>query len=377
LPPHADTAGPAPHLLHIFATFCAGGPQMRTAAILNRLGSEFRHTILPMDGDFAARTRIDPSVPHTLLPPPARQSSLRYPRTMRRLIGGLAPDLVLTYNWGSMDAFVGAATLPGLPVVHTEDGFGRDEAVRLLPRRVWTRRIWLRFAHRVVVPSQTLLRIALGSYKLPRSKVTFIANGIDTDRFTPATNPAKRAELGIPADALVFGFIGRLSPEKNLPLLLESFAAARLPNARLLIVGEGECGPQLRQQASALGIAGSVIFNGPTVNTLDYYRAIDVFTMSSKTEQAPMSLLEAMGCALPALCTDVGDLKAMLGPTGASTIVPADNPAAYTDALGRLAGDAGLRRHLGQANRARCIEHYSLDRMITSYRALYRSALRS
>jgi glycosyltransferase involved in cell wall biosynthesis len=348
---------------------------MRTTTILNRLGDSFRHTIMPMDGNFAAKTRIAPGVPCRLAPPPPWQSSLRYPFTFRRIIHELGPDLVLTYNWGSMDAFVGAATLPRLPVIHGEDGFGPDEAVRLLRRRVWMRRVWLRRAHTVVVPSQRLLRIALEQYKLPASRVRFIANGIDTSVFTPGENPGKRRDLGIPPDATVFGFVGRLGPEKNLGLLLRGFAAAQLPKAHLLMVGEGECAPELKRLTSELGITERVIFTGGTVTPIEYYRTLEVFVMSSATEQAPMSLLEAMGCGLPVVCTDVGDMNFMLGNPGAETVTPADDVEAYAAALRRVYSDVELRRRLGDANRRRCVENYSVETMVNEYRQLYLSAI--
>ena len=366
--------GPA-HLLHIFATFRTGGPQMRTAVILNALGDRFRHTIVPMDGNFGAKTKIAPEVPCRFAVPPRRRSSLWYPLVMRGFVRQHAPDLVLTYNWGSMDAFVGAATLQGLPIIHTEDGFGPEEATRLLARRVWTRRIWLRRAHRVVVPSRQLERIARETYKLPEARVEFIANGIDTDLFIPARSLATRRELGIPEDAVVFGFVGRLGPEKNLELLLRAFAAARLPDARLLIIGEGETAPALRTLAAELGLGQTVIFPGATANPLAFYQALDVFTMSSATEQAPISLLEAMACGLPVVCTDVGDMNEMLGRPGPPAVVPSADVAAYSASLRRMAEDAGLRERHGATHRRRSVELYSAQKMIGHYQNLYLAGL--
>jgi glycosyltransferase involved in cell wall biosynthesis len=368
-------SGAPPHLLHLFSTFTTGGSQTRTATILNRLGDEFRHTIVAMDGKFGAREKVDPGVACRYLPPPPRQSSWRYPLAMRRFVAGIAPDLALTYNWGAMDGFVGAATLPGLPVIHGEDGFGPDEVEQLLARRVWTRRIWLRRAHRVVVPSRTLERIALEQYKLPDARVAYIANGIDTRRFTPGKNAALRRDLGIAPDALVFGFIGRLGAEKNLGLLLRAFAAASLPSARLVMVGDGESAAELRRLAAELGVAETVLFTGAHPSTAEFYGVLDVFTMCSLTEQAPLSLLEAMGCGLPVLCTDVGDMREMLGNPGAPSVVASGDEASYTAAMRRIAEDAALRERHGAANRRRCLELFTVEGMIANYRALYSSGV--
>jgi glycosyltransferase involved in cell wall biosynthesis len=364
-----------PHLVHVFPAFATGGAQMRTVTVMNRLGDEFRHTVIAMNGDFTARQVVDPALDCRFVPAPPRRGSLRDPWGLRRLIRELAPDLLLTYNWGAMDAFVGGATIPGLPLIHGEDGFGPDEAKRLLRRRVWMRRLWLRRAHRVVVPSRNLLRIARAEYRLREPRAAYIPNGIDSGSFTPGKNPALRRELGIAEEGVVFGFVGRLGGEKNLGLLLGAFAAAGLPGARLLLVGEGECEAALRRQAEGLGLAGRVIFTGPQARPLDFYRAMDVFTMSSLTEQAPISLLEAMACGLPVLCTDVGDMREMLGSPAFPAIVNSEDLAGYTAGLRRMAADQAWRESLGTANRRRCLAAYSLETMIAAYRDLYRGGI--
>jgi glycosyltransferase involved in cell wall biosynthesis len=110
---------------------------------------------------------------------------------------------------------------------------------------------------------------------------------------------------------------------------------------------------------------------------LAYYQAFDVFVMSSVTEQMPMALLEAMACGLPAVCTDVGDTAQMLDTAAAPSLVPSSNLEAYTEALRAAAARPDWRMLAGTSNRARCVEHYSLDRMVQEYSALYRSAVAS
>src|SRR5262245_11373168 len=148
------------HLLHVFATFRLGGPQARTIALANRVPERFSHTIMAMDGNFEAAPGLSERVRVTLRQPPRRRSSAIFPWLLARVVRQVRPDLVITYNWGSMDALVGARLASVAPIIHTEDGFGPDEAVSLKLRRVLARRVFLNTIHATVVGSRTLEDIA-------------------------------------------------------------------------------------------------------------------------------------------------------------------------------------------------------------------------
>jgi len=365
---------PATHLLHVFPTFAVGGSQVRTATIIDLLGDEFRHTILPMDGRREALSRI--STPVGYLDPPLSRHAVTRPLHLRRLLSGAEPDLVLTYNWGAIEAVLAARTL-SIPVIHTEDGFGPDEAERLLPRRVWTRRLLLRSTSvRTVVPSRTLEQIALRNYRLPRSLVSYIPNGIDLKRFHPGRSPEIRAQLGIAEGEIVFGTMGALRPEKNLEFMLRAFAEAAIPNSRLVLVGSGPCSSTLEIAASKLGLGERVCFAGAIADPANYYRAFDVFAMSSVTEQMPLSLLEAMATGLPAVCTDAGDTAILLGSKKSPDVLQVDDLNGYVGAMRLLAENRTLRRNRGDNNRARCEAEYGVDEMVKKYRREYQSMLR-
>jgi glycosyltransferase involved in cell wall biosynthesis len=104
---------------------------------------------------------------------------------------------------------------------------------------------------------------------------------------------------------------------------------------------------------------------------------MDVFVMSSATEQTPNALLEAMACGLPAICTDVGDCADILGVSGPPEVVPTGDLAAYVEALRAFAGNRELRLAQGAANRQRVVTLYSSERMIQEYAALYSAASRA
>ncbi len=355
----------APLLLHVFSTFAVGGPQMRFAAIANHCGAGLRHEVVAMDGDVTAAGRLHPGLAAGFPGVVVRKGDT--PGNLRRFaaaLRALRPDMLVTYNWGSIEWAMANALLR-VPHVHIEDGFGPEERARQLPRRVLTRRLLLRRA-RVVLPSRTLLAIATDIWRLPR--LSYIPNGIDLTRFAPG--PAAGPPPW-PRDRPVIGTVAALRPEKNLSRLLDAVAA--LPDARLVIVGDGPQRGALTAHAAALGIADRVHFTGALADPAGAYRHFDVFALSSDTEQMPLSVLEAMGSGLAVAATDVGDVRAMLAEANRPFVVAQESGALATS-LAALLADPGLRATLGAANRARAERDFDEAAMVRAYAALFAQA---
>lgn len=365
------------HLVHVFSTFVPAGPQVRTAKLMAAFGVEFRHTIIAMDGQTAARKLLEPALDVRFEKPPPKAGTLVTARRMRALLRRLAPDLVLTYNFGAIDAVIAARTA-GLAVIHHEDGFLPDEAQSLKRRRVWLRRLVLRGATRVVVISENLRRIAREQWRIPESHLHFVPNGIAVEQFDAADgNLELRQRLGIPSDALVIGAVGHLRPEKNLPRLLRAVARCVTgADLHVLVLGEGPERERIEDLARRPPLAGRVHFAGHQSDPRAFYRAMDVFALTSDTEQMPIALLEAMACSLPALVTDVGDVRSMLPPEQ-SPFVVALGPGAderLSRSLLELAGSPSVRRTLGSANRRRVAERHAHEHMVARYRELFSSS---
>jgi len=363
------------HIFHVFSTFAVGGPQVRTIQMMNAWGGRFRHTIFAMDGRYAAREKIAPGVP--VIFGESSERGLRRVREIVRRVRAERPNLLLTYNWGAIEVALGAQLFTRCPVIHLEDGFGPDEAHGLKKRRVRTRRMVLRGAYATIVPSRTLYEIARNQYRLPERKIRYIPNGADTERFKPGRNLEWRERLGIAPDALVVGTIGALRPEKNLELLVHAFAAAAIPGSALVVIGEGNCRADLEKLADELKLDGRAFFPGGVADPAPCYGAFDIFAMSSKTEQMPMSLLEAMACGLPAICTDVGDSRHILDTPESPAIVPPGDVEAYAAALRTLAENPDLRARTGEGNYRRCVREYSFSRMLAGHGELYAAAARA
>jgi glycosyltransferase involved in cell wall biosynthesis len=366
-----------PHLLHVLPTFVPAGLEMRTVNLIAGFGGELRHSILSMDGRTDAMDRLPPGAPVRLVSSPPKAGSLLTAARLRRILRREAPDLVLTYNWGSFDMLLAARSLGFGRVIHHEDGFDADEAQTFKRRRVLARRAVLAGVPRVVVPSSRLHGIATGLWKIPPERVTLIRNGVRVDGYAPADgNPELRRELGIPLDALVVGTVGHLRPEKNFLRLLDACAALDPAlGVHVLLVGEGPERPALEARAARPGLAGRVHLAGYRADPPRFYRVMDLFALSSDTEQMPVCLLEAMASCLPVAATDVGDIRAVLPPEQAPFLVPCETATALTQALAELANNPELRSRLGGINRRRAEESFSFAAMLAAYRSVYHEVL--
>lgn len=363
-------------ILHLHSTFSLGGKEARTVLLMNVFGEAARHAVVSADpAALGARDVIAPGIevefPDDAPPLAGLPSPGRYRRLARYMAGF---DLVLTYNWGAMDAVMAhrlAAPFMRLPpLIHHEDGFNADEVAGQKAKRVWFRRLALPTADALVVPSQRLEQIARQVWRQPAKRIRRIANGIALDRY--ALPPAADAIPGLekrPGETVV-GTLAGLRAVKNLPRLVRAFASSGV-TGRLVIVGEGPERGRILAAAEKVGIADHIALPGFLADPARYIGLFDIFALSSDSEQFPISLIEAMAAGLPAVATDVGDVRAMVSAENRPFVVPADDEASFAAALAQLAGDQALRSAVGTANRAVAAERYGEREMIAAYAALY------
>ena len=208
---------------------------------------------------------------------------------------------------------------------------------------------------------------------MPREKLSIVVNGVETP---PANSrDAVRQALGIPADALLFGFVGRLCQQKAPERLVAAFQllAGRDQNAHLVMIGSGEAERAVARQIEACGHAPRIhltaSFSGPQAMA-----AIDVLVMPSRYEAMSYVMLEAAAAGKPLILTDVGGASMVLKDGENGVLVENDDDPKYlAGAMLRLTDPDCLARHSAAA-RTRSGD-YSLARMISETEAVYRGLI--
>lgn len=351
-------------LLHVFPSFVVGGSQARFAVLANRLGDRFRHVVVAMDGREDCRERLRPGLDVTFARPSLRpRDTFGNWRRFRALLQRVRPDRLITYNWGSIECAM--ANWPGIAThVHIEDGFGPEEANGQLMRRVVTRRCVLSRST-VVLPSRTLYALASNVWRLRKSRLRYVPNGIDCARFGAPDITPYVWEGEVP----IIGTVAALRPEKNIARLIEAFAVVRAERpCRLLIGGDGSERTKLEALVTRLGLDNDVRFTGHMQQTETLYAAMSVMALSSDTEQMPITVLEAMAAGLPVVSTSVGDVAAMVADENRSFIV---TPEKLAEALLVLLAKPAAAAEIGRANRAKVCRDYAEDRMVEAYQELF------
>lgn len=343
--------------------------------LLGMLPRSVTHVLIALDGDLRALDRLPADVVREIVPAPPAASLLARLRGMRRTIREQNADLVLTYNWGSIE-WVLAATFRGLrPVIHHEDGFGPEEVAAQLPRRRRLRRWVLPRANAVVAPSRVLCKIAETTWGLQAPRLRYLPNGVDLARFRGSSDRESRVRRD---GAVVFVCVGGIRKEKNQALAVTAFARTSCrERARLRIVGDGPERESVAALAQELGVADRVDFTGNVLDTAPQYRDAEVFLIPSRTEQMPLSLLEAMASGLAVVGTDVGDVRNMIDDANRRFIVPPGDAAALASAMEILESDRELRSSLGTRNRTRVEQEFDREICYRRYCDLYLATAQS
>ncbi|MDZ3831504.1 MAG: glycosyltransferase family 4 protein [Sphingopyxis sp.] len=366
-------------IVHLHSSFSLGGKEARAVRLMNLMGDRAQHTILSaVPGALGARDAIDPGIDvrfPTDAPSLAGRPSWGRYRALASYIYRF--DLALSYNWGAMDGVMAHRLFwrrrwydmpPNL--VHHEDGFNEDESVRRNWKRNLFRRHALGSAGAVVVPSTLLAGIAADEWKVA-NRVHLIRNGIDVAAYAGGPSVAIPGLERRPGEVVV-GTVAGLRKVKDLPRLVRAVAA--LPgHVRLVIVGEGPERDAVAAEAAACGLGDRLVLPGFMAHPARWIGHFDLLALSSRSEQAPIAVIEAMAAGLPVVSPDVGDVAAMVG-TANRPFVARDEDG-FRAALSRLVGDAALRAEIGEENRRVAAKRFDESVMVGDYQKLYARAL--
>lgn len=308
----------------------------------------------------------------TVVPAPGFRSNL-YAAALEKWFQRLRPDVAHVHSGVWLKA-ARAARRAGVPcVVHTAHGLPEREAW-YLPVLA---RLAARFTDYVVAVSEPLRAYIAQQATLDVQRIRVIPNGADTDRFSPGPRTrALRTALAIDNECAVIGNVARLDPVKNHELLLDAFALlrARVPDATLVIVGDGALRGTLARRIAALGLDSRVHLVGSVGDVAQVYRDFDLFVLSSRGEGTSMSVLEAMSSGVCVIATAVGGTPDVLDHGRCGQLVRSD-PTDLACAIETLLRDSRRRRNLAAAARERVVTHYSQTAMVDAYEDLYYSRL--
>jgi glycosyltransferase involved in cell wall biosynthesis len=235
----------------------------------------------------------------------------------------------------------------------------------------------------VICNSRSLRRQALAIGIAPSSKLVLLgegsSNGVNLARFAPGPSTVRK-KFGIPHDAPVIGFSGRLTADKGLPELLEAFAAVlrHVPDAYLLLVGWFDAAEDALDFGVRTRIEGHprIICTGFVVDTAPYYRAMDLMVLPSWREGFPNAVLEAAATGVPVIAAQcTGSCDAVI-PEVTGLLVPPGNPDAICEAVLNLLGDPDRCKQMSAAARRWVAENYGDRRVLGLAVALYMGLIR-
>jgi glycosyltransferase involved in cell wall biosynthesis len=237
-------------------------------------------------------------------------------------------------------------------------------------------RVLAPFTDRAIAVSESTREFLARDRHVPRDRIHLIYNGAPLHEFAPRPAPetaALRHSFGFSDETIVIGSIGRLNLQKGHRYLIEAAALVLKdrPNARFLIVGDGDQSEPLREQARSLGLSDRVVFAGHRSDVPALLSAVDVFCISSTYEGTPLTLFEAMAAERAIVSTAVDGCREIIEAGKTGLLVPAQDVRALADALASVVGSPELRAALARQARA-ASARYDIDECVRRIEAVYR-----
>ena len=298
-------------------------------------------------------------------------------RELVRLIRATGVDLV--HANAALSARI-AGRICRVPVVHTRhccyppSGIWRNRAVRFVGG-CWNRLL----SDRVIATADAAAENLLG-LGIPARKIDVVINGSDTVREVGAEELVQfRRTWGIGEEDFVVGICARLEACKGHDVFLEM---ARILQARgrffkLLIVGDGSRRRELEARVAQMGLQGAVVFTGFVRDMAPVYRILRVnVNCSQGTETSCLAISEGMSAGVPAVVSDYGGNRAMIGESMAGRVVPVGDAMAFADAVWEIAGDMELEQRMRAAAYARYLQRYTARAMAEQVTQVYKRVLK-
>jgi len=276
---------------------------------------------------------------------------------LERVLRAERADVVHLHTFASHVVGTRAARSAGVPVVRTEHSTRVYTDPTCWPFSRWSLR---RTMHTVAI-SRHVRDVALA--RAPWiSRLSVIHNGVDTSRFTP-----RPRETGADDRPLRFSLVARLEPRKGVDLAIE--ALARVPDATLDVVGDGNARASLEAQARPLG--GRVTFHGHLADVRDVHAACDVVLCSSREEGLGIAVLEGMAMGKPVVAFPVGGVPEIVEDGKSGWLATSSSSDGLAASMQRAQLERGRLAEMGELARTRVVDAFSIDTMCRSYGEVY------
>ncbi len=222
----------------------------------------------------------------------------------------------------------------------------------------------LRFCDHVVAVSDFIRGEALRHGVAPEKVTTLLNSIVPLRRRADFSANGPRKSLGIPDDAPLAGIVARVSEDKGHEDTVEAFAltAQLIPEARLLVVGEGVARPKTEAMVAAKGLANRVIFAGRRSDVPEILAALDVFIHPSRRDPCPLAVLEAAAAGLPIVAYAEGGIPELVVQGETGLLAPAEDRTALGDALTTLLSDRALAVRMGEAAVSRIANQFQPEK---------------
>ncbi len=295
----------------------------------------------------------------------ARPNEPQLPFRLAHLVYKLRPDVIHARNWGAWpDMALGRLFVwPFVPMIFSFHGLG--EAGYMPWRRRMASKILVNTMTHLFTVSRQSRDMLVEHWGWPKDRIEVIPNGVDTRRFSPCTGPR--------SNRLVIGSVGNFRIVKNHTLILRACArlVAEGVELEIRIAGEGDQREPLTRLAQSLGLAERLDLPGQVEDVPVFLNGLDIFVLSSDSEQHPNALNEAMACGIASIGTRVGCVEDLLDGGLCGRIIEPGDEEGLAVALRELASDESLCRNFAEAGLRHVRAHYSLDVMLGRYRELY------
>jgi sugar transferase (PEP-CTERM/EpsH1 system associated) len=373
-------------ILHVVHSLEVGGLENGLVNLLNRLDPDrFEHSIccLTRSGGFAGRIT---SRRVRIFELKLRPGQFRFPLLrLIRLFREIAPHIIHSRGWATVDATFAARFAGGAAIVHGEHGRDLPDKDGDNWKRNQIRRLVGLNVSRYIVVCNFFRSWLIQSCRVPARKIVHIPNGVDASTFYPKrdcyvdvdgkSESDWRGSLGIASDAVILGSIGRLDPVKDFPTLLNGFAEIRsqFPQAVLVIVGDGPVREKLIRIGNDHGLGDSVKWLGERGDIPALLRRFDLFVQTSAFEGMSNTILEAMASGLPIVATDTGGNSELIHNNQNGALISVGDVSALTAAVGAYLRNPALKMEHGTASRRRVERDFDLSLMAGRYTEMYES----